>query len=362
MNRIRLVVISLSAALLLAVPLAHGATSSLVVSQVYAAGGNSGASFSNDFVELFNRGSASVSLSGWTVQYASAGGTSWQVTSLTGSISPGGYFLVQLASGGTAGSPLPTPNATGTTNMAASGGKVAVVHDTAALSCGAAAGSCSAVPAVEDLLGYGAALDYEGGGPAPALGATTAAVRDGSGCTDTNSNSADFTVSPAAPRNSASPTVTCGGGPPPAGVTQDAAVDIDIEAVLSLALERSTISFGKASAGQTPAAVSEKATVVSNNSAGYMLSIHRTAFAPQDLPLGIASTAPPGTQIGPALAGGGIVSIPIAPAADLLIGSSTTKSNAGGDVWPTTIGFASPLPVVSPGHYTTTITYTLIGK
>ncbi|HKP18903.1 MAG TPA: lamin tail domain-containing protein [Gaiellaceae bacterium] len=362
MNRIRLVVTSLTAALLLAVPLARGATSSLVVSQVYAAGGNSGASFTNDFVELFNRGSSSVTLSGWTVQYASAAGTTWQVTPLTGSIKAGGYFLVQLASGGAAGSPLPTPDATGTTNMAASGGKVAVVHDTAALGCGATAGSCSAVPAVEDLLGYGGALDYEGGSPAPALGATTAAVRNGSGCTDTNNNSADFTVSPVSPRHSASPTVTCGGGPPPAGLTQDAAVDIDIQAVLSLALERPTISFGNASAGQTPAAVSEKATVVSNNAAGYMLSIHRTAFAPQDLPLGVASTAPPGTQLGPGLGGGATIPIPIAPVPDALIGSSNTKSAPAGDVWPTSIGFAAPLPIVPAGHYTATITYTLIGK
>ena len=56
-------------------------SSSLVVSQVYAGGGNSGASYTNDFVELHNSG-APQSLAGWSVQYASAGGATWQVTPL----------------------------------------------------------------------------------------------------------------------------------------------------------------------------------------------------------------------------------------------------------------------------------------
>jgi len=47
----------------------------VVISQVYGAGGNSGASFQNDFIELFNRGNAAVNLSGWAVQYAGATGT-----------------------------------------------------------------------------------------------------------------------------------------------------------------------------------------------------------------------------------------------------------------------------------------------
>ena len=149
---------------LLAVPTARSASPDIVVSQVYAGGGNSGASFANDFVELFNRGSAAIDVSGWTIQYASAGGTTWQATALSGSIAPGRRYLVQLASAGAVGAPLPTPDATGTTNLAVSGGKVAVVRDSTALTCGASAGSCSAVASVADLVGYGAAVDYEGGG------------------------------------------------------------------------------------------------------------------------------------------------------------------------------------------------------
>jgi hypothetical protein len=73
----------------------------IVVSQLYGGGGNTGAPFSNDYIELFNRGGAPVSLSGWSVQYGSATGTTWQVTPLTGSIAAGRYYLVQEAAGTT---------------------------------------------------------------------------------------------------------------------------------------------------------------------------------------------------------------------------------------------------------------------
>src|SRR5207302_2058198 len=86
---------------------------------------NSGAAFANDFIEIFNRGSAPADLAGWTIQYASAAGTTWQATPLTGTVAPGRYVLVQLASGRAVGAPLPTPDVTGTPNLAASGGHAA---------------------------------------------------------------------------------------------------------------------------------------------------------------------------------------------------------------------------------------------
>ena len=188
MPRIRLLLVLVAAGALLAAPFAHGATSTIVVSQIYAGGGNAGATYTNDFVELFNRGAAAVNLAGWTIQYASGASTSWQTTPLSGSIGPGRYYLVQLASTAAVGSPLPAADATGTANLATAGGKVALVRDSVALTCGATAGSCSSAPLVEDLVGYGSATDYEGVGPAPALGSTTAALRAGGGCTDTNAN------------------------------------------------------------------------------------------------------------------------------------------------------------------------------
>ncbi len=347
----------------LVVPAARSASPDVVVSQVYAGGGNSGASFTNDFVELFNRGSSAVDVSGWTVQYASAGGTTWQATALSGSIAPGRHYLVQLASAAAVGAPLPTPDATGTTNLAVSGGKVAVVRDTAPLSCGGSAGSCSAVTSVADLIGYGTATDHEGSGAAPAIDNASAAIRGADGCTDTDANSSDFASGTPTPRNTSSPLVSCGAVPPPSGgVSQSAGVDIDIQPVLSIALERPTVSFGNQTAGATPAPVSERVTVVSNNASGYAVTVRRTAFAPADLPLGIAGTAPTGGTIGGSLAGGAMGAIPIAPAPDLLVGTTAARSAVAGDVWDTRLGFVSALPVVPAGRYAATVTFTVVGR
>ena len=357
-------VVALAAVTAALVQPASSASPDVVVSQVYGGGGNAGATHTNDFVELFNRGASAVDVSGWTIQYASAAGTTWQTTSLTGSIAPGRHYLVQLASAAAVGAPLPTPDAAGTTNLAVSGGKVAVVRDSAALSCGASAGSCSTVAAVADLVGYGTATDYEGANAAAALGNATAAIRAGEGCTDTDANQSDFAAGTPAPRNSASPVTTCDVVPPPptGGVSADATVDIDIQPVLSIALERSAVSFGNAAAGTTPTPVSERVTVVSNNDAGYAVTVHRTAFAPADLPLGIAGSAPAGGQIGGSLAGGAMAGIPIAPAPDLLVGSTAARSAPAGDVWDTRLGFVAPLPVVPAGRYAATVTFTVIGR
>ena len=350
MHRIRFVLALAVAGVLLAAPFAHGATSTVVVSQVFAGGGNAGAPYTNDFVELLNRGSAPVDVGGWTVQYASSASTSWQTTALAGSVQPGHYYLVQLGSTAAVGAPLPVADATGTTNLAAAGGKIALVRDGTALACGATAGSCSGDVLVEDFVGYGSAVDFEGAGPAPALSATTAALRTGSGCTDTNANAADFATAPPSPRNASAPGAACA-VTPSASATAAAGVDVDVSPMLSIALERSSLSFGKVLSGETPAPLSERVTVVSNNATGYALTVHRSAFTPSDLPLAIASpaTAP-------------LVPIPVAPVADLLLATAAAPSAVSGDVWPTSVGFASPLPAVSPGRYTATLTFTVIGR
>jgi hypothetical protein len=216
---------------------------------------------------------------------------------------------------------------------------------------------------VIDLVGYGSAADYEGSGAAPALSSTTAAVRADGGCTDTNVSSADFTAIAPSPRNSATAAVTCSGAPPPtASVHQDASVDVDIQPVLSITLERPTISFGTVVAGDVPTAVSERVTVLSNNETGYALTVHRSAFTPADLPLAISASAPAGAQLGSSLLGGALAPIPIAPAADLTVGTSSARSAAAGDAWQTSLAFASPIPTLAPGHYSGTLTYTLIGR
>ena len=66
-----------TAALVAAAPTAQAVdiSSPVVISEVYGGGGNSGAPFTNDFIELYNKGTAAVDLSSWSVQYASATGS-----------------------------------------------------------------------------------------------------------------------------------------------------------------------------------------------------------------------------------------------------------------------------------------------
>jgi hypothetical protein len=359
MPRFRLLVPLLAVALVLVPSGAGSGTSGIAISQIFGGGGNAGASFTHDYVELFNRGSSAVSLDGWTLQYATAAGTSWQATPLTGTIGAGGRYLVQLA-GGTVGAALPTPDAAGTTNASATSGKVALVRDAASLTCGATPGSCSANALVEDLVGYGTAADYEGSGAAPALTSTTAAIRGGNGCTDGDDNASDFATGDPAPRNSASSPEPCTSAPP-SGVSASAAVDVDVQPVVSISLERATLSFGSTTAGATPAPISERVTVVSNHPAGYALAVHRSAFAPADLPLALQASAPSGGELGSAFAGGGLVGVPISPAS-ATIGTTAAPSGGSGDVWPTNVGFSGPIPSVAPGRYTATLTFTVIAR
>ncbi|MFG1813259.1 lamin tail domain-containing protein [Kribbella sp. NPDC049174] len=166
---------------------ADAASSTVVITEVYGGGGNTGAPYTNDFIELTNNSSSPVDLSGWSVQYASAAGTTWAVTQLTGSLAPGAAYLVQEGAGAGNGQPMPTPDATGTIAMSAASGKVALVNGQTALTCG---GACSTAAGVVDFVGYGAANDFETAA-APGLSNTTSATRKVP-TTDADNNSTEF--------------------------------------------------------------------------------------------------------------------------------------------------------------------------
>ncbi|HEX8140179.1 MAG TPA: Calx-beta domain-containing protein [Pyrinomonadaceae bacterium] len=206
-------------------------TAHLVISQVYGGGNNSGATYRNDFVEIFNGGTTTVdfAVTPYSVQYASAGTTATgnfgtnKTNLTTGTIPPGRYFLVQEAGGTTNGIALPAPDATGSIVMTATSGKVALVAGTEALPAAFCPGDDGlspfnpANPSIADFVGYGdtaatAGHCYEGLGPAPAPSSTTADFRKAGGCVDTDQNAADFLVAPVAPRNSLSPLNDCSGG------------------------------------------------------------------------------------------------------------------------------------------------------
>lgn len=177
------------------------------ISQVYGGGGNSGAPYGFDYVELFNNSGAPVNIGGWSLQYGSATGTvdlgactnCMTVFPAGTTIQPCQYYLVQLATGTSVSTPLPVPAdlvipAASATNMSASSGKLGLVASSSTTPC---AGT------FVDLVGWGTANCREGTA-AGTLSNTSGAVRAGAGTTDTDNNSSDFAVvtSPV-PRNSA---------------------------------------------------------------------------------------------------------------------------------------------------------------
>lgn len=175
----------------------------VVISQVYGGGGTKDAPFTHDFVELFNRGALPVDVTGWTVQYAAATDSVWSATVLAGTIPAGGYYLVREARGPGGTDSLPTPDAIGTINLAAKGGKVALVRDATLLR-----GTCPDTVSIVDFVGYDGA-DCAEGAPTAALSNVTAAMRERLGCEDTDDNLSDFAVVAPAPRNSLAPVHWC---------------------------------------------------------------------------------------------------------------------------------------------------------
>lgn len=181
----------------------------IVINEVYGGGGNSGATYKNDFVELINKGTASVTLTGATLQYASAAGTFNQYHPLPNiTLAPGQKYLIQEQAGASGTTdlapdyvaPIPTNFGSGTNSvagfaMAAAAGKIALVSDANQISTVTASN-------VLDFVGYGTtANQFEGSGAAPAPSATLSVSRTNG--IDTNNNAADFTVGAPTPQNSA---------------------------------------------------------------------------------------------------------------------------------------------------------------
>ncbi|MEK6281204.1 MAG: DNA/RNA non-specific endonuclease [Acidobacteriota bacterium] len=178
----------------------------VTISQLYGGGGNSGATFNHDYVELHNpHTSTTFNLTGWSIQYASAAGVTWQVQPLAGTIAPGEYYLVALGTNNSAvGSPLPPANINGDINMSATNGKVALVSNFDEL-----AGFCPLGNPVVDFVGYGTANCSEtAAAPTPGNN-TTSLFRKNNGARDSDNNSADFVTGIPAPRKTA-PTVEIG--------------------------------------------------------------------------------------------------------------------------------------------------------
>ncbi len=196
---------------------ANGVTSDLVISQIYTRGGEPGATFQNDYVELFNRGTNAVSINGYSLQLTTTNGNITSGANLglfslnTLFIQPGQYFLIQLGSSGANGATLPVTadyslNFLSILNLGSTNGKIALVRNTQGLPTAI----CPATDAsVADYVGYGTVNCAEGATPATAPTLATALTRSGGGCLDTNNNLLDFTFNLPNPHNANSPRAVC---------------------------------------------------------------------------------------------------------------------------------------------------------
>ncbi len=202
MPRVRLALVGLLLAGLFSVlPFAatpvQAVSTTLVITQVYGGGNNSGATYRNDFIEIFNLGTATIDLSAYTVQYfGSTGSSGGAAQTLAGMLAPGRYYLIQEAGGTTNGVALPPPDLTPASPFAMSG-----TNGRVDLASGAT---------LVDRVGYGSSTTFEGTGATGVLSNSTAALRKSNGCTDTDNNNSDFDVLTPAPRNTGTAANVCG--------------------------------------------------------------------------------------------------------------------------------------------------------
>ncbi len=188
--------------------------SGLLISAVYGGGGDSSNvnDLGNDFVELFNAGTAPQSLNGLSIQYSAYDGTfdSADTVNLPNeTLEPGQYFL--FAGGSDTGasptdladaplSPPPDdddPTAGSSYNASDEAGTVYLVNGTSEITSGTST-------TIIDEVGYGngaggeESTEYYLGAPAPDTSATTGLFRNDNGCANTLDNANDFSVETAA--------------------------------------------------------------------------------------------------------------------------------------------------------------------
>lgn len=185
----------------------------VVLSQVYFTSGYSDG-YNADFIELHNRSSIDVNLTGWSIQKATNNNSSWAVVALTGTLPAYGWYLVQ-GKVGSSGNALVPPFLVGGDGLdlgtSNSGTKIALVSSTAALSSACPVGGATVV----DFMGYGDfASCWEGGSNSQPLGIfnphTDAYKRNNEGCQDQNLTATDWAEQTATPRTTSTQGNICG--------------------------------------------------------------------------------------------------------------------------------------------------------
>lgn len=170
----------------------------IVINEVYGGGGNSGATLTHDFIELYNPTDQAISLDGWAVHYVSAKGSSASKSApLEGSIAPKGYFLIEAAKGNGGSVRFASDAQLGELALGGSAGAVVLTKDAASWQQGQTA---------VDIVGYGGAATAEGTATGK-LSASTSASRDEEG-KDSDNNAADFSIGQPTPQYSGGDALT----------------------------------------------------------------------------------------------------------------------------------------------------------
>ena len=168
-------------------PTASAATdgSNVVINEVYGGGGNSGAAFNKDFVELYNPTDQPIDVTGWTIEQRSTGDNVGNTHTLTGVVPAKSTFLITSTPGSNGDAITDADDTTAKFNFSGKGA-IAVLFD--------------ANNTEVDLVGWGSASRAEG---EAANGTTTkTSIQRATLGVDTDNNAADFTVATPTPSGS----------------------------------------------------------------------------------------------------------------------------------------------------------------
>lgn len=190
------------------------------ISQIYTRGGEAGATFQNDYIELFNRGNVDVDVSGWSLNISNFSGTPPNIqysatniklfSSTSMIMSPGSHLLIQFGGSGSNGEPITTADVNlNPFPLSETGGQIVLLPKDKTLPFSYCPAAPDLTGVVVDYVGYGIAICYEGTvtlAPPP----DKALTRIGGGCTDNNDNLADFSFATPNPRTRQDAATPCG--------------------------------------------------------------------------------------------------------------------------------------------------------
>src|SRR3954470_9891057 len=191
------------------------AFSDMRISQVYTRGGEAGATYSGDFIEIFNSGNATLDLNGAQIIINTFEGTTplnvGIVFNQSFPVPPGMHVLFSFNGNGANGQALPSGHFPVTNiSLGSTSGQIAFLLPGQSMPAGCPAGSA----AVADFVGYGTSTCSEGS-PAPVPASNRSLTRPNNGCTDTNNNLNDLPSTVPNPRTSSATFTPCGAQPSP---------------------------------------------------------------------------------------------------------------------------------------------------